>query len=432
MVIINKTITTTNSYYGDYHKLPCLLITSEGTLLVAIEQLPGNYNHGSAIQIFRFANPLDLSDYTSTTVGNTSTQRLSYNFLFEVNGNVVIEARRYTTTQSSPNRSFAISTDDGQTFGAVSDYISLNTNWVAYTKQVLNNAPNDDYVYISLTPAYVPYGEVTIYKIGAIFKTDFVNFYKLDGTNIGTTISQAEAESASIFGAIPTSTNSDYFVTTTPKIMGDYIWALGFKGTRVDSTITLTAMQIIRVTLSNGDVTLGAEQPPVFGNTPPHYCVFYNVCGKIGVKMSFNNTMYYYWVYGDINGLKLISSETGDFHNGLLSDIYSELNADYDIVSKKLRVFRFSSAAEAILSDYEAGIMEENITLTLSTQGTLTDGSSLIDTTTGLISCWEFDETTGTTAYDELGNNNAIINGAIIIQTGLMNKAIEFDLSNDY
>lgn len=53
---------------------------------------------------------------------------------------------------------------------------------------------------------------------------------------------------------------------------------------------------------------------------------------------------------------------------------------------------------------------------------------------TGLISCWEFDETSGTTAYDSYGSNNGIISGALIAQSGFGNfvYSYSFDGINDY
>jgi len=49
----------------------------------------------------------------------------------------------------------------------------------------------------------------------------------------------------------------------------------------------------------------------------------------------------------------------------------------------------------------------------------------------GLISCWEFDETSGTTAEDSHADNDGTNNGATVNQTGLINKAYDYS-SNDY
>lgn len=50
---------------------------------------------------------------------------------------------------------------------------------------------------------------------------------------------------------------------------------------------------------------------------------------------------------------------------------------------------------------------------------------------TNLISCWEFDETSGTIMYDSHNSNNGTINGATINQTGKLGKCYSFDGTND-
>ena len=54
------------------------------------------------------------------------------------------------------------------------------------------------------------------------------------------------------------------------------------------------------------------------------------------------------------------------------------------------------------------------------------------DLTNGLISVWEFDESSGTTLIDSYGNNNGINNGAAINQPGNINQAYLFDGVDDY
>jgi len=49
----------------------------------------------------------------------------------------------------------------------------------------------------------------------------------------------------------------------------------------------------------------------------------------------------------------------------------------------------------------------------------------------GLISCWEFEETTGTTANDSHGSNNLVRVGATVNQPGKTGRAYSFD-GNDY
>lgn len=53
---------------------------------------------------------------------------------------------------------------------------------------------------------------------------------------------------------------------------------------------------------------------------------------------------------------------------------------------------------------------------------------------TGLVSCWEFNETSGTTAYDSYGTNDGTITGATVNQTGLPNltPCYNFDGNSDY
>jgi hypothetical protein len=50
--------------------------------------------------------------------------------------------------------------------------------------------------------------------------------------------------------------------------------------------------------------------------------------------------------------------------------------------------------------------------------------------TSGLISVWEFDETSGTIANDAAGSNHGTIHGALINQSGIISTAYQFD--NDY
>jgi 5-hydroxyisourate hydrolase-like protein (transthyretin family) len=50
----------------------------------------------------------------------------------------------------------------------------------------------------------------------------------------------------------------------------------------------------------------------------------------------------------------------------------------------------------------------------------------------GLVSYYKFDETSGTTATDSLGDNDGTISGVTIDQTGIINKAYDFDGTNDF
>jgi hypothetical protein len=50
----------------------------------------------------------------------------------------------------------------------------------------------------------------------------------------------------------------------------------------------------------------------------------------------------------------------------------------------------------------------------------------------GLLACWEFNETSGTTVYDETGNYNGTNQGATINQSGKIDKAYDFDGVDDH
>ena len=52
--------------------------------------------------------------------------------------------------------------------------------------------------------------------------------------------------------------------------------------------------------------------------------------------------------------------------------------------------------------------------------------------TTDLVSYYNFDETSGTTATDSLSANAGTITGATINQTGIIGKAYSFDGTGDY
>src|SRR3990167_7744794 len=52
--------------------------------------------------------------------------------------------------------------------------------------------------------------------------------------------------------------------------------------------------------------------------------------------------------------------------------------------------------------------------------------------TTGLVSHWKMDETTGTTATDSVGTNNGTLTNGPTWTTGKLNNALSFDGSNDY
>ncbi len=54
------------------------------------------------------------------------------------------------------------------------------------------------------------------------------------------------------------------------------------------------------------------------------------------------------------------------------------------------------------------------------------------DLTSGLVSVWEFDETSGTTAYDGAGGKNGIVAGDPMNNNGKLDKAYYFSDNTDY
>jgi len=68
------------------------------------------------------------------------------------------------------------------------------------------------------------------------------------------------------------------------------------------------------------------------------------------------------------------------------------------------------------------------------TTTTTTTATGNIDLTTNLVSVWEFDETSGSTAYDAHGVNNGTINGPTVNQTSISNlgTCYLFTTSNNY
>ena len=53
------------------------------------------------------------------------------------------------------------------------------------------------------------------------------------------------------------------------------------------------------------------------------------------------------------------------------------------------------------------------------------------DLTSGLVSVWELDETSGNTAFDAHGNHHGTINGAEINQSGKLDKSYQFVQDNN-
>lgn len=254
-------ITTTNAYSGDHHKLAAMLLTSSGTLLVAIEQLPGDSNHNGPIDIFRYA---DLDNITSdiaatATIGDNLDMRLSYPFLFELsNGDVFLESRRRFSTTDYSRRIYSKSSDDGATWAAATEYANYgDADYWLYSSVVMNNVKDRSEVIIALTPGYTPSTYGSVYQYITFVKTsDFLTFYALDGTNLGSTIDSTEMDTHLSWGNATTS--SDMYFSRDLKIIGDEIVFLGQIGTRDAGGTDIPNLQIVKVNIDTGIVTSGS------------------------------------------------------------------------------------------------------------------------------------------------------------------------------
>ena len=100
-VVSSKTITTTDANYGTYHKLPSMLITSAGTLLIVIQQLRGTSGN-SPFDCFRWTDLDDLETYSQITANLTAWG--AYNFIFEINDKIYIDFRGSSGTGFVPEK----------------------------------------------------------------------------------------------------------------------------------------------------------------------------------------------------------------------------------------------------------------------------------------------------------------------------------------
>lgn len=435
-VVSTKTIMTTNGYCCDNHKVPALMITSSGSLLVAIEQLPGTGNHNGAMDIFRWADVSDLDTYSTATIGNSTTERLAYPFLYEIGSNIILESRRYDG--DGHMRVYYTSSDDGASFGAMTEYITFSDSdyWI-YKIQVRNNLPSKNDAILCIMPSNHDYG-YNIFQYITYLKTDFTgNFYALDGTDLGTSVTGAELAAYSSWG--DTTKNKNLYYLQGSKLFGNDIYAIGYIGTMPTSTPNVTHMQIIKTNINTGVVTMGSAFAHKFNSDVMVGVVLFNICDDIYAKMVVDNTIYYFQIDQDLNDMTLVYSETGTYAGQIPTDFYTELTADYDYNTKTFRVFRMSDPD-----------IVWNMTTTTSTTGlvTSTTTTELPITTTStttelgensiqcnLIACWEFQETSGTVAYDAHdGSHDGSITGATINQTGYGNltKAYSFDGDGDY
>jgi hypothetical protein len=450
--ISTQTIITTGGHCCNSHKRPIVHITSSGSLLVIIPNLESDGVNTRCAEVFRWADTSDLATYSSTIVGNFTTERLSYYFIYEINNEIILQAKNNDT--SDPTQRFYKSTDDGQSFGAITEYLDyVDADWWMYSVQVTNNIKNGSYVYIAVMPTYVP-SLVTYWKYITFLKTNFTNFYALDGTDLGVTISRTELENNKSWGEITEDTDDLYYCSHSKKI-GNDIYAIGRIGSRPGGgSSNCPNMQIFKTNINTGNTTIGNNISTVDGSW--EVPIIFNICDELYIKTVNNGTIYYYKVAEDLSSADIVYSEGNDYSYYLLSDLYSELTADYDPTTKILRVFRMSDPdtiwdlttttsttglpTSTTTSTTELPISTTTTTTVLPTTTTTSTAVEPTTTTTtteivalcdGLISCWEFDETSGTTAIDANGNNDGTIDGATINQTGKVDKAYDFDGADD-
>ena len=339
--IDTKKITTTNSYYGDHHKSPTILITNTGTLLVVIQQLRsiGAGQEDSPLDCFRWTDLDDLDTYSQIVTNLTGWS--NYCFIFEVDDDIYIEFRGSADTSFIPRRrAFYKSTDDGATWAAASTWLDyVDTDYWVYSGQVRNNIKNRDSVILGISPINNE-SSASCYQYVTFLKTDFTNFYKLDGTDLGTTVTAAELEGALSWGN--STKNTSLYFTRTFKIFDNYIWSIGNIGTRISGSINAPNMQIFKVNINTGIVTTGDTFSNIFSPTTLNDGLLFKIGEDIIYKQVYNNDIYYYKFNSDMNGVTLILTETGNYNNYLTTNTYSDLSMDYDTTSGILRVFKMN------------------------------------------------------------------------------------------
>jgi hypothetical protein len=425
-----KRVQVNSTYYYDGHKVPFIFITSSGALLLAVEHLIGNGSHNGPIEIFRWADPSDLDTYTSTVIGNSTTERLAYPFIYEYNGEIVIDTRKW----GPHNRTYTKSTDDGISFGTTTLYLDMvNTYW-SYARQIGNSVKGSQPVLVHL-PLYNT--TFNAFQYTAFLETDYVNWYELNGTNLGSLVDKTELENASTWGDI--TLNNNYYILQANKIFDGYIYSVGFIGTG-NGTGGIVSMQIIRTNVSNGYTEYGNIFPNVFGNDVEHPDLF-NICNKIYIRCINNGIVYYYKISDDINSIVLVHSEnTSDFFLPAASS-YNELSGIYNATENSFKLYRFSDPdLISQPSNLPTPTPTPTPTLTPTQTRTLTPTPTPTPTSTtvipdllnNLLSVWELDETTGSTVYDSYGSNNGTIVGASLNQSGKINSSVGFNGLSNY
>jgi hypothetical protein len=208
--------------------------------------------------------------------------------------------------------------------------------WV-YSEQVGNNNKTNPVLGI------IPQNDednAGCYKYITFLKTDFTgDFYAIDGDNLGTGITGSELKEYYSWG--DTIKDTDMYVVSISKIFGSYIYGVGYIGTRTSGGTDIDSMQIIKVNTSTGAVTSGDAFATKFAATTAPPVMLFNIDGDIHAKISTGGDIYYYKLDADLNDMTLMGTDEGSYHGGLLTDMFSELTADYDPTTKQLRIYRF-------------------------------------------------------------------------------------------
>ena len=206
--------------------------------------------------------------------------------------------------------------------------------------QVRNNLSAKDTAILAIMPSNLEYGW-NIFQYVTYLKTDFKgNFYSLDGTNLGSSVSGSELETHYSWGN--TTKNDSLFYPQGSKLFGNYIYLLGYIGKLPTSTMNVSKMQIAKVNINTGAVTLGNRFDTKFSSTDLLSTILFNMCSDMYAKINKGGTIYYYKIDDDLNGITLSHSESGNYADYNATDEYNELTADYDSSTKKVRIFRFS------------------------------------------------------------------------------------------
>lgn len=411
--VTTKVMTT--GVIGDNHKLSSGLITSSGSLLVCIEKGTGSVSHNSNIDVFRWTDPSDLDTYTV----DTFTAAGAYPTLYEINGGIYLDYRNSIRT-----RRYHVSTDDGATWGAANIWASFTAlSWWPYTIRVINGGQPDS--------IYNIFGPRCVYNADAfnfitVSLTDFVSTEDLAGTSFGSVVSESEILASKDFGATPPSSTvyrQSYFMK-----IGDYLYGINNIGTYSGLSTSYTSYQIFRININDkSNQTSG-----LISLSERFIGTWVNWCGKLAVKRFVSPSFEYYTVNDDFSGLELVYTETPDsgyFSVHQATSATTELIADYNPGTNSIRVWRFSYPESIVpaLPPTTSTTTSTTITPVTTTSTTTLFPPSTTTTTTmsltllsGVISVWELNETSGTTAFDAHGSNDGANNSAVVNQSGIL------------